>query len=142
MVSNEQKDVHIQLKTTIEDHGEMEQYETTARGRLFIRDGRHVLQFTTTELEAPTNNLYTIQKDAVSIKRSGAVEMFQKFLKEQLTENVYKHPHGIIHMETKTHELVYLTSNQTGRLNITYEVKLNGQQKRNHSLQLVYKEEK
>lgn len=140
-MSNKAKEVTIHINTTIEDNGMMEHYETKARGRLFIRGNRHVLQFTTSELDEPTNNLYTIQEDAVSIKRSGAVDMFQKFLKNQITENVYKHPHGMIHMETMTDHLVHLTSDKTGRLHITYEVKLNGQEKRNHSLQLVYKEE-
>src|SRR5699024_12731885 len=89
------------------------------------------------------HNLDNIQDEKVTNKRTGAVMIHQKVLKEKLTENIFKHPHGSIHMETTTDELSYDKQSNplTGKVCIAYTVKLNGQEERKHELTLTYKEE-
>jgi uncharacterized beta-barrel protein YwiB (DUF1934 family) len=89
------------------------------------------------------NTLITIQSGKVSIKRKGAVSMHQKFRLQHPTENVYQHPHGNIHMETYTDQMTYIPpeSEKSGRLRLEYNVKLNGQEERKHTLELVFTEE-
>lgn len=138
------KNVFIELHTTIDDNGQME-YNTIKNAGLFYKKGNlDVLTFEeSTEDNAKVKNLITIQEDKVSVKRSGNITMNQQFRPNQTTENVFKHPHGKIKMETSTDTITYqsLTGNEKGRLTISYTVKLNGQEERKHELALTYKEE-
>ncbi|HEX6594776.1 MAG TPA: DUF1934 domain-containing protein [Bacillota bacterium] len=134
--------IWIKLHTTIDDGGEKEYHVTTQSGIIYRRNNMHVLMFEEQLGHDETvKNLITIvpEKEHVSIKRSGSVSMNQKFIKHQLTENVFQHPHGSFHMETFTKTMDYQLTASKSKLNIEYTVKLNGQKERNHSLSLVYK---
>ncbi len=139
-----QKKINIILKTTIDDDGQLESNEQSYHGVLFQKNNMDVLIFEETLEDGSTiKNLLTIYPHKVSINRSGAVKMNQKFQADQITENIYHHPHGKIHMETYTETIEYKkASNGTeGTLAIHYTVKLNGQDKRKHTLKLAYQEE-
>jgi uncharacterized beta-barrel protein YwiB (DUF1934 family) len=138
------KDVQIILCTTIVDQGETEENELIHTGRFYRNHTFDVLQFDE-ELEenVTVRNMITLQKEKVTIKRSGAVSMNQKFQVNNITENVYHHPHGTIHMETFTGHMHYqpLDDIRDGHLEISYYVKLNGQENRKQDLTLIFKEE-
>lgn len=138
------KSVFIELRTTIDDDGQME-YNTMKNPGTFYRKGDlDVLTFEEVlEDHSKVKNLITIQKDKISIKRSGNVTMNQQFHTNRITENVFKHPHGNINMETNTQAITYESMNDfdKGKLAISYTVKLNGQEERKHELVLTYKEE-
>ncbi|WP_163969467.1 DUF1934 domain-containing protein [Oceanobacillus halotolerans] len=135
--------VHIELNTTIEDDGQTEQNTLKEKGYFYQKGNIHVLTYDEKIDEAVIKTMITIQQDKVSIKRTGMLSMHQQFHKNQLTENVYQHPHGNIHMETYTKTIDYqaLTATQTGQLQLRYHVKLNGQQERKHELRLWFTEE-
>ncbi|WP_087973664.1 DUF1934 domain-containing protein [Oceanobacillus rekensis] len=139
-----QKNVTIQLRTVIDDDGQKEYNDQKQSGNYFRKKELDVLIFEE-KLDdgAIIKNLITIQQHKVSINRSGAVMMNQKFKAEKITENIYHHPHGKIHMETFTESIDYSRSEDSieGSLGIHYTVKLNGQDKRKHTLELAYKEE-
>lgn len=138
------KSVAIELRTTIDDNGQMEYNTIKQRGNFYKRNELDVLTYEEkVDGEAPVKNLVTIQPERVSIKRSGNVTMNQKFRTNQTTENVFQHPHGNIHMETYTNSISYKRAdqNQEGKLTIFYTVKLNGQEERKHELVLTYKED-
>lgn len=138
------KKVKINLFTTITDGGETEQNAQQQSGKFFLKDGRQVLTYQE-KLEdgSLVKNLITIQNQKVTISRSGAIKMNQKFMAGQITENVYQHPHGKLHMETYTKTIGHSSSSDPigGSVDIAYTVKLNGQDERNHTLRLAYNEE-
>ncbi|SET75406.1 Uncharacterized beta-barrel protein YwiB, DUF1934 family [Oceanobacillus limi] len=136
--------VMVELETTIEDNGQKERSNTMQQGVFHHKQNMDVLTFEEqTEDGQQINNMITIQQGKVSIKRSGVVSMHQQFRLNQTTENVFRHPHGNIHMETYTDEVYYrpINDEQSGRLTIDYTVKLNGQTERKHALQLTYKDQ-
>jgi uncharacterized beta-barrel protein YwiB (DUF1934 family) len=139
-----QKNVAIQLLTVIDDDGQKEYNDQKQSGSYFRKKDLDVLIFEEKLNDGATiKNLITIQQHKVSINRTGAVMMNQKFLAEKITENIYHHAHGKIHMETYTESIDYSQSEDSieGLLRIHYTVKLNGQNKRKHILKLTYKEE-
>ncbi|WP_449355751.1 DUF1934 domain-containing protein [Virgibacillus natechei] len=139
-----QKQVLIELRTTIDDHGQMEYNTLRQSGTFFKKDRLDVLTYEEkTEDDMTTKNLITIQDGKVSVKRTGEVAMNQQFRADQITENVLKHPYGTIHMETYTNKITYqrLDEADMGKLAISYTVKLNGQEERKHELSLTFKEE-
>ncbi|MFD1852212.1 DUF1934 domain-containing protein [Oceanobacillus bengalensis] len=139
-----QMKVAITLQTTIEDNGNKEYNKVQETGTLFRKGKIDVITFEEkTEEQAVIKNFITLQEGKVNIKRTGLVSMNQRFHANQITENVYKHPHGTLHMETFTKKITYHsdTSSNEGKLMIDYTVKLNGQDERKHELMLVYIEE-
>lgn len=139
-----EKQVRIELQMEIEDGGLKEKSTSNQIGKYYQKGNVDVLTFEEkTEDNQTIKSLITIYPGKVNIKRTGYVSMNQQFRAEHVTENVYKHPHGHIHMETFTKSIQYqaLTGTQEGQLHIHYTVKLNGQNERSHSLVLNYKKE-
>ncbi|MUK89615.1 DUF1934 family protein [Ornithinibacillus sp. L9] len=138
------RQVMVELRTTIDDNGHKEHNTSKQKGMLHQKQNMDVLTFEEkTEDQQMIKNLITIQQEKVSIKRSGAVSMHQQFHANQTTENVFKHPHGNIHMETFTDNISYHSTDnaRSGQLTIDYKVKLNGQAERKHELMLTFNEE-
>lgn len=136
-----QKQVMVELRTTIDDNGQMEYNTMEQSGTFFRKSELDVITYEEkTEDNAVTRNLITIQAGKVSIKRTGGLTMNQQFRAHQTTENVLKHPYGTIHMETYTNKITYQPLNETdmGKLAISYTVKLNGQEERKHELELTF----
>ncbi|WP_156290210.1 DUF1934 domain-containing protein [Oceanobacillus salinisoli] len=139
-----QKNVQIKLQTTIDDQGVKEQNEIVETGKFYKRGKMDVIIFDETmDGDFKVKNLITIQNGSVNIKRTGPVSMNQRFDINHRTENVYKHPHGTIHMETFTRRITYKQKSESeGQLSLLYTVRLNGQQdERKHELTLIFKEE-
>src|SRR5690554_5572332 len=126
------KHVNINLKTIINDGLMKEENELSTAGEFLQKGNLDVIKFKEKFEESEITTLVTIQKEKVSIKRSGVVSMHQQFWLDRLTENVYKHPHGNIHMETFTTNMTYIPfeTNRTAKLELVYSVKLNGQTER------------
>ena len=138
-----EKRVAIQLKMKIQDASDKEVNHIKSTGVLFRKGKLDVLRFEEKIDDVEISSLITIQKGKVTIKRSGAISMHQQFRLGQITENVYKHPHGNLHMETFTQLMMYqpLGRGIPARLNLDYTVKLNGQDERKHTLELMMIEE-
>lgn len=136
--------VQLTLHTTIDDGGQVEENTTKQTGSFYRLENKHVLTFAESLDDGSTvNTLLTIQPDKVTIKRSGPVSMYQQFDANRITENVYQHPYGKLHMETKTISIDYtpLAAHSNGLLQLDYTVKLNGQAERKHTLTLSIKKE-
>ena len=134
-----ERKVRIHLHTVIEDNGQKETNTSKQHGKYYRKDNMDVITFEEkTEDGHMIKGLITIQPEKVNIKRSGIVSMNQQFRQEKVTENVYTHPHGNIHMETFTKKIDYqaFEGHNEGLLKIDYTVKLNGQEERNHMIML------
>lgn len=128
----------------ITDDGEAEQTTTHFIGDFYHREKMDVITFQEeNDNDLSIKNLITIQNDKVSIKRTGDITMHQQFRVNHTTENVFKHPHVNIHMETYTHKLRYQapSNKSAGELSIHFTVKLNGQEERDHQLTLLIEED-
>lgn len=138
------KNVKIELRTVIEDDGEKELMIVKQTGKYYKRRGLEVLTYREkTEEDEYINNMISIYPEKINIKRTGAISMNQLFLKGRLTECLYKHPHGNIHMEIDTVSMSYESIEETGRGQavIAYRAMLNGTTERNHYLTLTFMEE-
>jgi uncharacterized beta-barrel protein YwiB (DUF1934 family) len=135
--------VAIKLTTEIREHGNIEKIVVEESGSFIQKGTTSVLNFVEqNENNEAIHSLITIQPDKVSVKRSGAVDMYQVFKKKQKTENVYRHAYGTILMETHTDQLTYQQQQtKKGQLFISYQVTLNGKQTRRHRLTLTFEEE-
>lgn len=136
--------VRIKLQTMIDDDGEIEYNTIKQVGYLFKKGHLDVVSYEEEpEAGQVIRNLISIQHDSVNIKRSGFITMNQKFKQKQKTESYYEHPHGAIHMETFTDDIVYEHDQTAGKheLQINYTVKLNGMDARKHTLLLTMTKE-
>lgn len=134
--------IEIELKTIIKDGDQKEMTTIIEYGKIHLKDHMHLVRYEEkTENKGTINNMISIQPDKVSIRRSGEVKMNQLFREGELTENVFHHPYGRIHMETYTTSIDYepIEGDKPGRLTIDYTVKLNGQDLRKHLLTLTLK---
>ncbi|WP_058308727.1 DUF1934 domain-containing protein [Gracilibacillus massiliensis] len=136
--------VNIKMTMEIVDQGKQDITIVEEKGQLLEKADTTVLTFSEeNENNEQTNSLITIHPDKVSVKRSGAVSMLQKFDKKQITENVYRHQFGTIHMETETEQMTYQPpqANKNGKLFISYSTSLNGDKPRRHQLTILVKKE-
>lgn len=136
--------VSIKMTMEIMDLGNKEVTVVEEKGQLLEKEDTTVLKFSeTNENNEQTDSFITIQPDKVSVKRSGAVSMLQKFQKKQVTENVYRHQFGTMHMETQTDQILYQppSNKKNGKLFISYQTSLNGETPRRHRLTILVKKE-
>ncbi|MDL4839094.1 DUF1934 domain-containing protein [Aquibacillus rhizosphaerae] len=143
MVPN-QIPVKVKLVTEIRDLGAKDITVVEEDG-MFIQKGQtSVLRYVEhNDNGEDVNSLITIHPDKVSVKRTGPVDMLQQFRKKQMTENVYRHAYGTIHMETHTDQITYQqpVDGKSGRLFISYTTKLNGEGERRHRLTITIQED-
>lgn len=140
----DRKNINIELRTVIDDGGEKELIIVKQKGQYFKRNDLEVLTYTErTDGEEDISNMISIHPDKINIKRTGAVSMNQIFLKGRVTESLYQHSHGNIHMEIDTVSMSYESIDKTGRgqVIIAYQAMLNGTEKRDHYLTLTFMEE-
>ncbi|GAB4074838.1 hypothetical protein GCM10028778_23410 [Barrientosiimonas marina] len=136
--------VAVELSTVITDNSDRDENTVKATGYFYPNQTMDVLTYEeTTEDGLTVKNMLTLSYDKVSVKRTGPVSMYQQFRKQALTENVYQHPYGHIHMETFTRSISYqrLTDDENGKLVMSYKLKLNGADERHHQLILTIQPE-
>jgi len=129
----------VKLKMTMEifDLGNKDISVIEEEGYLQQKGELTVLIFTENKgTENETRSMITMKPDEISVKRSGAVSMIQKFKKKETTENVYRHPYGMIHMKTMTDQLQ--VDLDKGNIFISYKTNLNGGNSRRHRLTIRY----
>ncbi|MCT2538277.1 DUF1934 domain-containing protein [Aquibacillus koreensis] len=135
--------VKIKMTTEIRELGQKDVNVLEEEGMLLEKGKTTVLTFVEhQEEDDDVNAMITIYPEKVSVKRTGPMDMFQQFRKKQVTENVYRHAYGTIHMETHTDQITYQKpeNGSTGKLFISYTTKLNGEGERRHRLTITMKE--
>lgn len=140
-MKSEKIPVAIKLETSILDPNGEEKSNASYSGVLRRAEHADVITYDEDFEGSAIRNLITVKSDTASIKRSGAVGMHQTFQLDGTTENVYRHPHGTLHMETKTEGFFYGKGPESGVLEIAYTVRLNGQEERKHTLRYEYEKE-
>jgi len=133
--------VLIRLETVILDDNGEERNSSSHAGMLRRAEHADIITYEEEYEGSIVRNLVTVKSASASIKRSGAVGMHQSFKPDGITENVYQHPHGSLHMETRTERFFHGIGPDGGKLEIAYTVRLNGQEERNHQLMFEYEKE-
>lgn len=134
--------VRIELDTVIRDDQTMDRIKNSFIGTLAKNERMTVITYREhLEEKQYVDTFMTITDEKINVKRTGAVSMNQAFIEQALTECVYTHPHGNMHMETFTTESSHEGTEHGGKVVLVYEVKLNGQDSRQHELELTYHEE-
>lgn len=138
------KTVSVELRTVIDDQGDKELSIIKQKGEYIKKHNLEVIKFVDkVEDIGEIKNLITIQPGKVNIKRSGAIGMNQQFLRNKVTECLYRHPYGQFHLEINTTSMKQqaLMTDGVGQVVIEYEGTLNGDHVRQHHLTLTYLEE-
>src|SRR5699024_12730336 len=138
------KKVNVELRTVIEDDGDKELVIVKQKGKYSKRNNLEVLTDTEEMDEGEdVENMISIHADKINIKRSGAISMNQIFIKGRVTESLYQHQHGNIHMNINTDSISYEQIDHTGQgqVIIAYQAMLHGTEERNHYLTLTFTEQ-
>ncbi|WP_102348200.1 DUF1934 domain-containing protein [Bacillus sp. Marseille-P3661] len=144
----EEKDVHkksIQLKlvTEIRDRGRKEQVNLETEGTLYEKDNATFLAYKEMmENVGSVSTIVKIKENEVTIVRSGGVSMRQTFRKGATTSGTYQSPYGTLEMVTKTEHIdyTYRTNSKKAKLNLTYQLEMQGESVGRHRLTFLIKQ--
>ncbi|KGP74174.1 DUF1934 domain-containing protein [Pontibacillus yanchengensis] len=143
-MSDERTPIQVKLVTEIKNQDQTDEIVVEESGDFIHKGNAYILRFTEHhDEEQPIDNLVTIHPDKVIVRRTGPVRMNQVFRENAITENVYYHPYGKFHMQTTTKSISLEESSDQikGKLMISYDLEMNGQDKQGHRLSLRYNEE-
>jgi len=138
-----QKNIAIEIRTVIDDNGEKELTISKQKGKYTRKGQTEVISFIEKVKDfGEVDSLLTIKPNKINLKRSGTITMNQQFVEGKTSECLYRHPYGAFHMEILTHSIERSADNDDKKIIIKYDLKLNGEETRNHHLTLTYTEEK
>src|SRR5699024_1734868 len=110
------KNVNVELQTVIEDDGDKELVIVKQKGKYYKRNNLEVLTYTEEiNKREYIKNIITNQHDKINIKKSFAISMNQILIKARVTESLYQHPNGNIHMNINTVSISYESIDETGQ---------------------------
>lgn len=144
MSQNKEKvPVSIKLVTEIRDGARKEHTVTEAKGMLYEKETATIFSYTE-EMDGAgkVNNILKVKENEVFIMRSGAVSMRQMLQKGETTTGTYESMYGTMDMETKTENIRFHPQLNSGKLLVTYQLAMQGQQVGRHRLTLTYKKVK
>ena len=138
------KEVTIQLNTTISNGETNETYELLTFGTMQNKAGTWYLRYD--EVQNDLENVHTILKwapEEVFIMRNGKVKMRQRFLKGLMTVGTYESPYGVMQMLTTTKNMdhTYNADAKAGKMILTYDLNMNGNDIGQYKMEIHYKEE-
>lgn len=112
----------INLQTRIHLNSEPEIYELIVHGEVVLKEKSIYFRYPEQTPEGEIKNIVKYDGKDVSVIRTGAVKMRQKFIKGQETTCLYEGPMGNIHLLMKTNSISY-TFNES---------------KKEHTLKFIY----
>jgi|SRR5690625_3872661 len=137
--------VDIELRTVIDRNGEKEMSIVKQTGEYVSKKSIEIITFIEKREDiGDIRNYITIQKNKVTIRRSGAISMNQQFEVGKKSESLYRHPYGTLHFQitTETLKRTPMGKNKPGEIVITYQATINGIEEQKHYLTLTFMEEK
>ncbi|WP_299093388.1 DUF1934 family protein [uncultured Metabacillus sp.] len=133
--------IHVLSEIHNENDKEKDTIEIRTKGEFVLKgktaylryDEEHELGFVKTTVK--------IAQGEVTVMRSGAVTMKQRFIQGKPTLTDYTTPFGKLQLETKTKSLEVKSKGLEGKLVILYDLQIDEKEKHVHTLMLTYKEE-
>lgn len=131
--------VKVMLHTKITDSGENEDTKLTSDGTILRKADAVYLRYD--EMLNDTDQVNTtikIKDEDITIIRSGAVSMKQRFAPGSLKEGTYESPYGPIQIATRTESMDFEwhENSQEGKLSLNYQVLFQGEEAGYHELEI------
>ncbi|MFC0014098.1 MULTISPECIES: DUF1934 domain-containing protein [Allobacillus] len=136
--------VDIEVNAEIIDEDGEESIKKQEKGEYIHKNDLHVIKYDEQMDDfGKVKTTIIIQKEKIVLKREGTLKLHQVFRIGNKTEALYTHPYGSFRLETTTHRMeFYKGMNQrSGRVYVDYDVVINDQESRRHTLQVNFQEE-
>lgn len=98
----------------------------TAYGNFYEKNGKQYILYKAENEGDKTSVVIRIDRDTVSIKRSGAVETSMEYRIDAKRSFLYKMPYGTIEMELETQRIVSDLTENGGRIELVYTLSVQG----------------
>ncbi|TSJ67977.1 DUF1934 domain-containing protein [Allobacillus sp. SKP2-8] len=136
--------VDIEVNTEIIDENGEETIQKQEKGVYSHKNDLHVIKYDEQMDDfGKVKTTLIIQQEKIVLKREGTLKLHQIFRIGNKTEALYTHPYGSFRLETSTHRMEFYKgmNKRSGRVFIDYDVVINDQEPRRHTLQVKFQEE-
>lgn len=136
--------VDIEVNTEIIDENGEETIQKQEKGIYSHKNDLHVIKYDEQMDDfGKVKTTLIIQQEKIVLKREGTLKLHQIFRIGNKTEALYTHPYGSFRLETSTHWMEFYKgmNKRSGRVFIDYDVVINDQEPRRHTLQVKFQEE-
>ena len=136
--------VDIEVNTEIIDENGEETIQKQEKGIYSNKNDLHVIKYDEQMDDfGKVKTTLIIQQEKIVLKREGTLKLHQIFRIGNKTEALYTHPYGSFRLETSTHRMEFYKgmNKRSGRVFIDYDVVINDQEPRRHTLQVKFQEE-
>ncbi len=99
----------------------------TAYGSFYEKNGKQYILYKTESEGDRTSVIIRIDRDFVSIKRSGAVETSMEYRIGAGRRFLYRMPYGTIEMELETQKILSDLTENGGRIELVYTLSIQGE---------------
>ncbi|MDE3840357.1 DUF1934 domain-containing protein [Bacillus methanolicus] len=137
----EQMPVKIKIKTEIHQDGNKETFELITFGRYYQKGESSFLQYEEVLEEGRINTTVKISGQEVLILRSGAVKMRMRFQEQKTFAGTYETPYGVLQTSASTKRINQSLYNNTGSLELVYDLQMQGQDSGTYHMTIRYEEE-
>jgi uncharacterized beta-barrel protein YwiB (DUF1934 family) len=136
------KQVKVRLKTTIQQpNEEPEIYELWASGLLIEKGTHSYLKYDEIQEEQTIKTTVKMGLKEALVLRSGGINMRLPFLLGEDQTGSYEGEYGSLMVKTKTRQMTFEKSEQTGHFIVQYELIIDGQPIGDYKLEFQYTEE-
>ena len=136
--------VDIEVNTEIIDENGEETIQKQEKGIYSHKNDLHVIKYDEQMDDfGKVKTTLIIQQEKIVLKREGTLKLHQIFRIGNKTEALYTHKYGSFRLETSTHRMEFYKgmNKRSGRVFIDYDVVINDQEPRRHTLQVKFQEE-
>ena len=136
--------VDLGVNTEIIDENGEETIQKQEKGIYSHKNDLHVIKYDEQMDDfGKVKTTLIIQQEKIVLKREGTLKLHQIFRIGNKTEALYTHPYGSFRLETSTHRMEFYKgmNKRSGRVFIDYDVVINDQEPRRHTLQVKFQEE-
>lgn len=136
--------VDIEVNTEIIDENGEETIQKQEKGIYSHKNDLHVIKYDEQMDDfGKVKTTLIIQQEKIVLKREGTLKLHQIFRIGNKTEALYTHPYGSFRLETSAHRMEFYKgmNKRSGRVFIDYDVVINDQEPRRHTLQVKFQEE-
>jgi uncharacterized beta-barrel protein YwiB (DUF1934 family) len=136
--------VKIKVHTSIQNGGEKETFELTTFGRYYLKNASAYLQYEEVTEEGQMKTTIKITGSEMLLMRSGSIKMRMLLEEKKKHRGSYTTPFGELQIMTDTKELQHRWNSESseGRIEVLYNLSIQGSEAGTYRLQIVFEEEK
>ena len=136
--------VKIKVHTSIQNGGEKETFELTTFGRYYLKNASAYLQYEEVTEDGDMKTTIKLTDHEMLLMRSGSIKMRMLLEEKKKHRGSYTTPFGELQIITDTKELQHRWNSETGkgRIEVLYNLSIQGSEAGTYRLQIVFEEEK